>query len=249
METKTHKQIVQWIWIVLALILCIPPTAAEEAKPESGTPALKNLPFFHSIHLSTTGNLYITQTDKTGVTIEAENSILPQISAYVKDKVLYLDQKTTNIPSDAKLNYFVNIKEIKVVHSFSNANIFFQNLFNTESLELALLGGFGEASLNIKAKTLNMKIKGAGKIHAFGEAEEQNLTIQGVGEFLGNKLQTENGVINIDGSGVALIKVIENLTVNIIGDGTVKYCGKPKITKNINGNGVVLPLPEKECGN
>lgn len=172
--------------------------------------------------------------------------MIPLITVSVRGNVLYLDLKDANAHNEATINYYLNIKELKAIDSYSSSTVYIPEALKTDSFSLSL-NNFGDAKINVDVKKLEIKILGAGKIEAKGTALEQTLLIRGAGEFNGSQLAGEKASIGISGAGIAKADVTNNLDVNINGTGNVKYCGKPVITKTISGDGEVIPLEDKEC--
>lgn len=218
-----------------------------QAKKEKPVQQQKNLPFFNSVNITGSGNLYVKQGDKSQFTVEAEQALLSSINAYVKDQTLYLDFKSPTDQTDTNINYYLTIKDLQKINSYVASSIVIEDPFETENFQVSLLGGFGDAKLNLKVNNFIAKIKGAGKIMVKGSALNQNLDIQGVGEYSGSMLQGENAIVNISGSGVAKINSKNTLKITLTGDGIVEYCGKPEIEKNISGKGQIKTLSSSEC--
>lgn len=204
------------------------------------------LGFFHTVNLYGVGELYISQADEADFTVEAEPKILPLINAYVKDQVLTIDMKNASEHSKAKISYYLKIKTLQAVNAYSDSKISIDGL-ETKVFKISLLSGFGEAQLKIDVTKLISKILGAGKMQVQGVADEQELDINGIGEFEGIQLKSKLATVNIDGSGIAKLNVADDLIVKIMGEGTVEYCGSPNIAKEISKNGKVTALDPNQC--
>lgn len=81
-------------------------------------------------------------------------------------------------------------------------------------------------------------ITGAGCITISGTSKRSAITISGAGQFEGKEFKTNNCIVNIRGSGVASVWVIENLKAYISSSGILKYMGTPKT--NFRGSGNIL---------
>lgn len=207
----------------------------------------ENLGYFHAINLSGIGDLHISQAEEMEFTIEAEPSILPLIIVNVKDQVLNLDLKDASQHESAKINYYLKIKTIDEINSYSASTISIPDKFETKTLKVSLLSGFGEAKMNLDVTTLISKIIGAGKIEVSGVADEQELTINGVGEFDGSKLKSKVTKITMSSSGIAKVNASETLEIKLKGNGHVKYCGNPTIIKEVSKKAVIEQLDASEC--
>jgi hypothetical protein len=201
---------------------------------------------FTSVNLSGVGNLHITQSKQEGFTVEAPDELLPLVIVYVKDKTLYIDLKDASKHSEAKINYYLNVKNLDSITSFSSSGVYIKDVLEGDSLYLAI-GNLGEARIQVKVNKLTMKIDGGGKIEAKGSAVEQQMTINGAGEINARKLFGSSANVNIIGSGEISTKVADKLAIIIAGDGVVRYCGQPQITREISPKAKVEALSAKEC--
>ncbi len=219
------------------------PTAPSKPEDKSKTKGQrgsqsKTLGFFNAVNLSGIGNLYIKQAEQPGFTVEADKDILPLVIVYVKDKVLYIDLKNATEHASAKINYYLNVKDLKKIESSSSSAIFIQDTFTTKELTLAVTS-FGEANIDIAVDKFNADIENGSKITAQNFAGIQNITINGAGEFHGKKLRGKTITVDITGSGIAEVGTSDKLDVSTSGDAAIKYCGKPAITKDISGKSTV----------
>jgi len=204
------------------------------------------LGFFHTVNFNTPGTLHISQGEESVFTIEAEPKILSLIDASVANQELNIRLKDTSVHIKSPVNYYLKIKTLKAVNSYADSIINVDGL-ETKVFSISLFSGFAEAHLKLDVTKLMCKIVGAGKIDAVGVADEQELSINGIGEFDGKNLKSKLIKVNISGSGIAKLNASEDLLVKIVGSGTVGYCDKPNISKEITGNGSVLALNPEEC--
>lgn len=226
----------------------VAPVPAKQPKPvEPGVRQKQTLGFFHSVYFYSIGNLYITKADESDLTVEAGNAILPLVNATVKGQILYIDLKDADQHSQAKIDYYLKVKTLQAINIYSSSTLYIKDGFETKVLSIGLLGGFGEAHLNIDVTKLTTKIAGAGKIDIEGIADDHRLSINGLGEFDGSKLKSKITTVSLSGSGIAKVNASDELDIKISGDGIVKYCGKPNIVKQISGKGKIDPLSSGEC--
>lgn len=223
------------------------PGNVEANKEKKPVQVQKNLSFFNTVSISGVGNLYISQGDTAKFTVEADPKLMPLINVYVQDQILYLNLNNASENSEATINYYLTVKDLQKVLSYVSSSIVIKDEFKTNTFELDMLGGFGDATLNLSVNQFFAKIQGAGKITATGSAVDQNLTIQGVGEFHGKGLTGDTAEVNISGSGLAQLNVQKSIDVTLSGDAVVQYCGSPTLTKNISGNGRINPMSSSEC--
>jgi len=239
-------------------LLNILPVATADPKPtttqnSSTTPAttkapkpMQKLPKYNAVELSGVGDLYISQSTEEGVTVEADESILPLIKVSVDNKVLSINLKNASEHTQAKITYHLYVKDLQKVSSNSTSTLYMSGPFKTKTLDV-VMGGLGEANLDLAVDQLNIKIDGGAKIMAKGAAPTQNVVINGAGEFDGTKLLGKTAAITADGSGLAKANVSDQLDIKASEDAIVKYCGKPTITKDTSGHALLMPLAKNNC--
>jgi len=225
---------------------------AAEAKTDKKAASSKitaekhNLEHFTMINLSGVGDLYIKQSDQENLTVEADDSLLPLIKVYVKDKTLYLDLKDAASHTQAKIKYYLTIKDIQDINSYSSSTIYIQEGFEGDKLNIAL-NSFGEANIKVNVKKFTAKIEGGGRIEANGFGPEQEITIVGAGEFDGSKFLGKTATLHVSGSGIAKVDVVGNVAANGSGEAKIMYCGTPVISRQLTEKSTLGALDEKEC--
>lgn len=206
----------------------------------------KSLPYFNKIIAKGIGNLYITQGTEQTLSVKTDAAFLPLISATVDDETLYLDFKGAEAHSQAEINYFLTIKDIKSIKSLTSSSIFIEKAIQTDELTLEIMS-FGEMNVNISVKKLTANIQGAGKIKAHGNSNQQDINIIGTGEFLGTDLKGEVANINIQGTGIATVNINKTLKITIPQEGTVRYCGTPEVAKTVSNKAIIEASPGNLC--
>lgn len=206
----------------------------------------KELEPFTAVSISAIGNLYIKQSKDENFTVEAPDDVLPLVIVYVKEGTLYIDLKDASKHAEAKINYYINVKKIEKITSYSSADIFIKDVLEGDTLDLSI-GNLGEANVRLNVNKVNAKIDSGGQITLQGSATEQNYTINGAGEINANRLSGKTATATIIGSGSIVTEVTDKLSTTIAGDGEVHYCGSPEINRKITGKGKVEAWGEKEC--
>jgi hypothetical protein len=241
----------------VGLLNGLPLTMADtNPKAANNTPTAKNtkapapmqkLPKYNAVQLSGVGDLYISRAAaEEGVTVEADDSLLHLIKVSVDNKVLLLDLKNASEHTEAKITYHLYVKDLQKVTSNSTSTLYMTGPFKTDTLDV-VMGGLGEANLDLVVNQLNIKIDGGAKIVAKGIAGVQNISINGAGEFDGTKLLGKSSAILVNGSGLAKLNVSDQLDIKAYEDAIVKYCGQPTVTKDTSGHTLLLPLPKNKC--
>jgi hypothetical protein len=86
-------------------------------------------------------------------------------------------------------------------------------------------------------------ISGSGNIFVTnGSATNNEVDIQGSGEFQGIDFVTADANVFISGSGAVYVRANSNLYINISGSGDVYYKGNPIINSTISGSGDLIDM-------
>ena len=84
---------------------------------------------------------------------------------------------------------------------------------------------------------------GAGNVMISGRVDQQDITMQGKGEYKVDNLASTRAEILINGVGSADLQVRDVLHAEINGIGKIRYRGNPgRVDKSITGMGTITPV-------
>ncbi len=194
---------------------------AIDARVGSGNVISESRPVqdFTGIELNGGGRLLIEQSDVESLTITADDNLLPDLTAEVRDAKLVLGTKD-----------FVNIRPTGLV------------TYKLLVKKLNSIGVSGGAQIDVKGlrtDSFTVGVSGAGDITITGETEEQTISISGAGKYRAEDFRSKNASVNISGIGSALLAVSDRLDVHVSGAGEVEYIGDPQVIKEVSGAGTV----------
>ena len=106
-------------------------------------------------------------------------------------------------------------------------------------LKIAATGGSVLRLDGIAANTLRIDGTGALKATLGGQAQEQRISISGAAEVRGDKLQSQDAVVDVSGAGRIVVNAAKTLRATISGAGSVEYYGDPDVKQNVSGIGAV----------
>lgn len=210
------------------------------------------LPEFKSIYVNSSYTVYLKQTNKQEVKVEALADIYEATEIKVEDGILMINvERKPEAPNkslwakidDIKLNptmkVYVSVKDISVLQVNGRGRIISENSIASDDLELSLTGS-GSMEIDVKGRKLTTEVSGSGSIMLKGYATSNKISISGTGSLNAFNCELENASIRIGGSGMAEIKVSENLEAYVMGSGSVKHQGNTKkVTKKVYGSGTV----------
>jgi hypothetical protein len=174
---------------------------------------------FDGVELRGIGNLFIRQTGRESLTVEAEKDVLPEITTRVVDGRLIIGSKSNSaIHATRPINFHLTVKDLN---------------------SLAVLGTANAEATGIETESLTVTIAGAGNVTMEGQADEQAVNISGTSNYLAENLQSSDVNIAVAGAGSAVVNAREKLDAEISGVGSVEYVGNPRIQQTVSGVGHV----------
>jgi hypothetical protein len=235
--------------IVTALVTCGMLSALSGCKtvPGSGTLVTESREVheFDCVSLAGSGRLFITQNDQESLTIEAEDNIIPHITAEVKGRKLLLglnrDSSFTAIRPTKPIIFTPTMKEIAGLELTGSGSIEAPSV-ETNRLDVNIAGSGEIAVGSLTAEEVRTEITGSGRCDIAGEAARESIEISGSGTYRAPDLESEATAVEISGSGSATVWTEEKLAVAITGTGNVDYYGDPTLVRSVTGSGKVRSL-------
>ena len=206
----------------------------------------RNVSGFHAVALESDADVIVTQGGTEGLTVEAEDNILPLIRTEVDSKgVLHLGYKPNeSVTTTKKTTFKLSAKLLDDLVLAGSGNIRAGSLTMPGGGKFSVaLPGSGNVSVSkLSAGSVRASVEGSGDIQLAGEANEQAVSIDGSGKYLAGNLKTRTATVEVDGSGDTKVSARDNLKIEINGSGSVGYYGNPRVKKSINGSGDIKAL-------
>jgi hypothetical protein len=210
------------------------------------------LPEFKGIYVNSAYTVYLKQTNKQEVTVEALTEIFEVSDIKVEDGILMvnIERKPENPNKslwakidDIKLNpamkLYVSVKSIEDLQVNGAGRIVSENSLASYKLNLAV-NGSGNIELDIKGENVKAEISGSGNIGLTGYATQIDAVISGAGNIKAFNCPMENAKIKVSGAGICELNVTNGIEAMVVGSGQVKHKGNTKMaTKKIYGSGSV----------
>jgi hypothetical protein len=172
---------------------------------------------FDAVQLVGAGTLAIAQGDAEGLTVEADENVLPLIKSEVRGGTLVLGPERS-VTLGGPIRYALTVERLS---------------------RLEIDGAAQVSASGIRTGALAVDLRGAASVTIGGQAETQRVAIAGTGTYQAGELATRETVVRIDGAGTALVNAAEQLRATVNGLGTVEYLGDPRVERTINGLGTV----------
>lgn len=210
------------------------------------------LPEFKSIYNNSNYSIYLKQTNKQEVAVEALTEIFDVTEIKVENGVLIVnvDRKPDNQSKsvwakidDIKINptmkLIISMKSIQELQVNGGGKIIAENSLASDKLSLVVTGS-GGLDLDVKGNEIDGEVSGSGNIAIKGYATSLNVLMSGSGAFNGFNCELESAKVKMSGSGACELNVTGSLDAFVSGSGTLKHKGNTKnVIRKIYGSGTV----------
>jgi len=234
------------ILIALALLTIVSFTQAQTTKK------VLELPEFKGIYVNSGYTVYLKQTNKQEVSVEALTEIYQLTDIKVENGILMINvdrkpdtqnksiwAKIDDIKLNPAMKLFVTVKSIGELQVNGSGKIISENSIASDNLLLAVSGN-GSIDLDLKGTSVTTQISGSGNITLRGYASTNDIQLSGSGNLKAFGCELENAKARLSGSGSAEIAVSNTLDAVVQGSGTIKHKGNTKnLSKKVFGSGAV----------
>jgi hypothetical protein len=220
-------------------------TAAGAATSGSGNVVTENraVTGFSAIALRGGIDLVVRQGEREGVTVRAEDNIMPLVQTTVEGGTLRIQLKPgESIRTHRKIEVAVDLIQLKSLSAAGSGDIRVQPL-KSPALSLSVSGSSDARFEQLEVGSLVIGIAGSGDVSARGKAGKIDISIAGSGDVRAQELAADDVSISIAGSGDASVNAAKTLAVSIAGSGDVQYVGGATVTQRIAGSGSVRQRP------
>jgi hypothetical protein len=216
------------------------------------TKKVLELPEFKGIYVNSNYTVYLKQTNKQEVTVEALTEIFSVSDIKVVDGILMvnIERKPENPNKslwakidDIKLNptmkLYVTMKNIEDLQVNGGGKIIAENSLATSNIKLAVNGN-GSMDIDLKGDAVKADVTGSGSIALRGYATSLDALISGAGTINGYNCPMDQAKVRVSGSGICELNVSNTIDAVVAGSGTVKHKGNTKnAQKKVYGSGSV----------
>ena len=207
---------------------------------------------FKSIYNNSNYTVYLKQTNKQEVNVEAESDIYALTSIVVENGVLMINvdrkpdnpnksvwAKIDNIKLNPVMKVYVSVKNINELQVNGLGKIISENSLSAPTLNLSVSGS-GSMDLDLKGDYLKAEVSGSGKIMLKGYATSIDALVSGSGSIQAFNCTLDNAKVKVSGSGDCEVNVANSIEALVLGSGNIKHKGNTKTTtKKIYGSGTV----------
>jgi len=210
------------------------------------------LPEFKSIYVNSNYTVYVKQTNKQEVTVEALTEIWELTTVKVENGVLMVNverkpdspnksiwAKIDDIKVKPTMKLMVSVKNINELQVNGGGKIISENSIASDYMSLSVAGS-GGIELDIKGNNLKTEISGSGNVTLKGYASTNDIAMSGSGTMNAFACELETAKVKMSGSGICELTATATLDAVVLGSGSVKHKGNTKnVSKKVYGPGVV----------
>ena len=210
------------------------------------------LPEFKSIYVNSNYTVYVKQSNKQEVTVEALTEIWELTTVKVENGVLLVNverkpdnpnksiwSKIDDIKIRPTMKVMVSVKNLNELQVNSGGKIISENSIAADYISLAVSGS-GGIDLDLKGNNVKTEISGSGNVTLKGYASTNDIVMSGSGSLNSYACELENAKVKMSGSGVCELSASASLDATVLGSGSVKHKGNTKsVTKKVYGSGAV----------
>jgi hypothetical protein len=203
----------------------------------------RDVAHFSGLALSLQGNVEIRSgSGREGVTVEADDNLLPLIETVVEDGTLKIRAKRNTNLRTRNLKVVVQARDIDRLALGGSGNID-ADVVRGSRVRFDV-GGSGSIKVRkLEGESVNVALGGSGNLQAEGgTARSTSISIGGSGTVDMGHVRTENASVTVAGSGDATLWVRDSLSLTVAGSGDVNYYGDPQVTRSVVGSGNVKRL-------
>jgi hypothetical protein len=234
--------------IVLSLLLL---SAASIAFAQATKKTLE-LPEFKGIYVNSNYTVYLKQSNKQEVDVEADPDIFALTKVFVENGVLMVNverkpdspnksiwSKIDDIKLKMVMKVMVSVKNVNELQVNGGGKIVSENSIASDYLNLAISGS-GSMDLDIKGNNVKTEVSGSGNVVLKGYATTNDIYISGSGSLNAFSLELENAKVKVSGAGTCEISASNKLEATVLGSGSIKHKGNTKdVNKKVYGSGSI----------
>jgi len=210
------------------------------------------LPEFKAIYVNSNYNVYVKQTNKQEVSVEALTEIFEVTEIKVENGILMINMerkpenpnksiwaKIDDIKLNPSMNIYVSMKNIIELQVNGGGKIVSENSIASNNIILGVNGN-GSMDIDLKGETIKAEVSGSGSMALRGYATSIDALLSGAGNLNAFNCALENAQVKISGAGICELNVSNNIDALVMGSGQVKHKGNTKTTqKRVYGSGTV----------
>lgn len=173
-----------------------------------------------------------------GVTIEADDNLLPLIEAVIEDGTLQLRPNKRNLSLQSR-NIKITVQARNIDHlAIGGSGSIDSDVLRGDKVTINVGGSGSIVVKGMEADNAVIAVGGSGSLSSGpGTLNKASISIGGSGDVDLGKVKAREAKVSVAGSGEATVWASTSLGASIAGSGGVKYYGDPAVSKSVAGSG------------
>jgi Putative auto-transporter adhesin, head GIN domain len=237
---------------ITALIVLAALTSMGQLSLAQTTKKVLELPEFKGIYVNSNYTVYLKQTNKQEVTVEALTEIFSVTDIKVENGILMVNierkpenpnkslwAKIDDVKFNPTMKLYVSVKNVNDLQVNGGGKIVSENSIATDYVFVGVAGN-GSMDVDLKGNTIKAEVSGSGTLTLRGYATSIDALVSGTGALNAFNCVLETAKAKVSGSGECQLNVTNTLDALVLGSGKVKHKGNTKSAqKKIYGSGSV----------
>lgn len=167
---------------------------------------------FNSIEVSTGIDLFLTQSDNTSISVQADENIQELIITEIKNGTLkiYMDESTHHVASKKVVVTLITIEQIQ---ASSGSNVFSTNTLKVSSLDLSTSSG-SEMEISVETNSINSSSSSGSLLNLSGKTKEFIGGSSSGSQINASKLTAEFCEVKASSGSNISVKCLEKFNAN-----------------------------------
>jgi hypothetical protein len=197
---------------------------------------------FSGVAMGLAGRVDVRRGEREGVTVEADDKLLPLIETVVENGTLEIRAKRGTSIRMRDLKIVVQARELDHLALGGSGSIDADRV-NGARVHFDI-GGSGSIKVGkVEGDSVSVNLGGSGNLKAIeGNARNLSVSIGGSGDVDLGHVRSDTARVSLAGSGDATLWVRNELSLSTAGSGDVNYYGDPRVSKSSVGSGTARRL-------
>lgn len=183
--------------------------------------------YFDGVRVSTGIDVYLSQGDREGIVVEADENLHEYIITEIKDGILRIYFDNISIRDATRKRVYVTIRSVRSLKTSSAGDIIGETPVKSEDISLESSSA-GNIKVELYARDVKVNISSSGDIRLTGEAETLDADLSSAGDLNAYDFRVKDARLNVSSAGDAEIYVTRRLTAHASSAGDILYRGEPE---------------------
>ncbi|WP_179336227.1 head GIN domain-containing protein [Winogradskyella costae] len=183
-------------------------------------------PDFNEIKVSQGIDLYITQSDAIGLSVEADENLQDLIMTDVENSILHI-YATENIRRASSKKVLLSIETISALKATSGSDVYSTNTISVPGLEINTTSG-ADITLDVITETLKCKSTSGSDIKVSGTTKFLIAEATSGSDIDASNLLADTSDVKATSGADISVNTSKELTANATSGGDIRYSGNPK---------------------